>query len=208
MRRVLLLVLVLAACAPTPGQPTLRSPGVEHPESAGFRVLERIEKDPLIPATDFTLIDQNQEEISLSDFRGKVVMMTFLYTNCPEACPLVAGNFVSVKKQITARTDADDLVQILISTDPENDTPRRLSVYTSSIGGDWHFLTGELEEVAHVWDAYNIFREVQGRNEAVVVYHDYRTYLIDPDGMFRYEHIGVWYPKDIVPDVETLLDEF
>ncbi len=208
MRRVLLLVLVLAACAPTPGQPTLRSPGVEHPESAGFRVLERIEKDPLIPATDFTLIDQNQEEISLSDFRGKVVMMTFLYTNCPEACPLVAGNFVSVKKQITARTDADDLVQILISTDPENDTPRRLSVYTSSIGGDWHFLTGELEEVAHVWDAYNIFREVQDRNEAVVVYHDYRTYLIDPDGMLRYEHIGVWYPTDIVPDVETLLDEF
>jgi protein SCO1/2 len=208
MRRAFLLVLVLAACARTPAPPLLRSPGVEHPESAGFRVLDRIEKDPRIPATDFTLIDQNEASISLSDLRGKVVMMTFLYTNCPEACPLVAGNFVNTKKQIAERPDADDLIQILVSTDPEHDTPDRLSVYTRGIGGDWHFLTGELEEVAQIWKAYNIYREVQDRNEAVVVYHDYRTYLIDPEGMIRYEHIGVWYPRDIVPDVEKLLDEF
>ncbi|MBO36984.1 MAG: hypothetical protein CL612_04035 [Anaerolineaceae bacterium] len=205
-----LLALLLTTCTPTIPKPTstLNSPGVEHPEAAGFRVVEHIDIQPPVLAKNFTLIDQNREIVSLDDFQHKVVMMTFLYTNCPEACPLVAANFVKTKKELSRRSDADDLIQILISTDPEHDTPHRLSTYTRGIGGDWHFLTGRFEEVEQVWKSYNIYREVQNRNQMVVVYHDYRTYLIDHEGMLRYEHVGVWYPNDILPHIEILLDEF
>ncbi len=209
---VVSLLILTVACRPSPPSATeipeeKQSPGVEHPETAGFRIIERHEKEPPVPATNFTLTDQTGEPVSLADFKGQVVMMSFLYTNCPEACPLVAANFVGVRRQLTENPKAENLIQILISTDPENDTTNRLKAYTRGIGGDWFFLNGEMEDVAEVWEAYNIFREVQERNREVVVYHSYRTYLIDQDGQIRFEHVGVWYPEDILPDVQLLLDE-
>lgn len=206
------LLLLAVACRPSPSPvPTGAnediSPGVKHPETAGFRVVEREEKDPPVPASNFTLIDQTGQTVSLDDFKGQVVMMSFLYTNCPEACPLVAANFVNVQRQLSEGPKAENLIQILISTDPENDTPARLRAYTRGIGGKWLFLNGDLEDVAEVWEAYNIYREVQERNREIVVYHSYRTFLIDQDGQIRFEHVGVWFPDDILPDVQLLLDE-
>jgi protein SCO1/2 len=207
-----ILLLLAVACRPSPSPvPEVLeeniSPGVEHPETAGFRVVEREEKDPPVPASNFTLIDQTGEPVSLDDFKGQVVMMSFLYTNCPEACPLVAANFVNVQRQVSEGPKAENLIQILVSTDPENDTPNRLRAYTRGIGGQWFFLNGDLEDVAKVWEAYNIYREVQERNREIVVYHSYRTFLIDQDGQIRFEHVGVWFPDDILPDVQLLLDE-
>jgi protein SCO1/2 len=187
--------------------PLEESIGVTHPETAGFRVVTREELDPPRLAADIELTDQHGELFKLDDQRGKVVMIGFLYTNCPEACPLVAANFVQVRNQISSDPNADDLVQVLISTDPENDTQDRRKVYTRGIGGDWYFLGGETDEVSQVWDAYNVFRDVQERNVEVVVYHSYLTYLLDREGRIRYEHVGVWYPNDYTPDVQYLLSE-
>jgi protein SCO1/2 len=209
---VFVVLLVLSSCqlVRSEADPTAeveKSPGVEHPETAGFRVITREQVDPPFPADDFTLTDQFGESINLSDFRGSIVMMTFLYTNCPEACPMVAANFVQVRRQVADTENAGDLVQILVTTDPENDTENRRKVYTQGIGGDWFFLGGELEDVASVWADYEIHREVQERNKEIVVYHSYRTYLIDREGRIRFEHVGVWYPVDYTPDVVTLLSE-
>lgn len=204
-----LFLLIGVACGSEPEEaaPLEESLGVTHPETAGFRVITRKELDPPTPATNFELVDQNGELFRLDDHKGKVVMIGFLYTNCPEACPLVAANFVQVRNQISSEPNADDLVQVLISTDPENDTQNRRKVYTRGIGGDWHFLGGEVDEVAEVWDAYDVFRDVQERNVEVVVYHSYLTYLLDREGRIRYEHVGVWYPNNYTPDVQLLLSE-
>jgi protein SCO1/2 len=139
--------------------------------------------------------------------KGQVILLGFLYTNCPEACPIVAANFAQVRHKLGDAPNAGNLAQVLVSTDPENDDLRRRKVYTQGIGGDWFFVGGQLEDVAPVWDAYEIYREVVERNQEVVVYHSYRTYLIDQEGKIRYTFIGVWYPDDINPYILNILGE-
>lgn len=183
------------------------SPGVEHPDTAGFRVVTSEELDPPIPGFNFTLTDQNNELVSLEDLHGSVVMMTFIYTHCPEACPIVAANFRQVQNQMSEAIVQKDLILVLITTDPERDTPSRLKRYTQALGGDWYFLTGELETMQEVWDSYDIYWEIRDRTQEIVVFHSYKTYLIDQDGKIRFEFTGVWYPDDITPDIQILLNE-
>jgi protein SCO1/2 len=196
--------LLISACAPAT-QPEI-SPGVEYPEASGFRVISREEIDPPVPAFDFSLTDQTGETLTLKDLRGSVVMITFLYTHCPEACPLVAANFRNVQDQLSDVIDQKELVQVLVTTDPERDTPERLMRYSQALGGRWHFLTGTMQEVQEVWDGYDIYREVRERTEEIVVFHSYKTYLIDGEGNLKFEFVGVWYPDDILPDIEDLLN--
>lgn len=183
------------------------SPGVAHPDTAGFRVVTRTELDPPTSAYNFTLVDQNNIEVSLGDFRGQVLMITFIYTHCPEACPLVAANFKSVQTQLIEYIEADELTQILITTDPARDTPERLLRYTKAMAADWYFLTGELNTLKQVWDGFDVYWEIKERSKEVVVFHSYKTYLIDRQGRIRYKFVGVWFPDDIIPDVELLLAE-
>jgi protein SCO1/2 len=205
---LLLLTFLAVGCASANSQSVEleQSPGVEHPESAGFRVISREEIDPPVPAYNFSLTDQSGEQISLADLDGSVVMITFLYTHCPEACPLVAANFRSVQDQMINSIDSKELVQVLVTTDPERDTPERLIRYSQALGGDWYFLTGTMQDVQEVWDGYDIYREVKERTEEIVVFHSYKTYLIDQNGNLKFEFVGVWYPEDIIPDIQNMLN--
>jgi protein SCO1 len=182
-----------------------KSPGVEHPETAGFRVVTQTKFEDPKKAYNFTLIDQYGQDFSLSDLHGKMIMVSFVYTHCPEACPLVAANFKATSDQIKDEGLGDDFAQILITTDPENDSPERLLRYTKALGGDWYFLSGEVETLQKVWDEYSIYWEIKERTKEIVVYHSYKTYLIDQDGFIRYEFVGVWFPKDIIPSIKELL---
>lgn len=184
-----------------------QSPGVDHPETAGFRVVTREEIDPPIPAFNFSLTDQSGEIITLEDLSGSVVMISFLYTHCPEACPLVAANFLNVQEQLSQAVSNKELIQVLVTTDPERDTPDRLKRYTQALGGEWYFLTGDIEDVREVWDGYNIYHEIRDRTEEIVVFHSYRTYLIDHLGNLKFEFVGVWYPDDILPDLQIMLNQ-
>lgn len=204
------ITLILASCNFPNNSPSILddvSPGVEHPDTAGFRVIERIEYEEPINAYNFDLIDQNNTRVTLEDLKGKVVMIGFIYTHCPEACPIVAVNFRNVQNELIDHIDNEELVLVLITTDPENDTPDRLLRYTKALNGNWYFLTGELEVLKEVWDGYDIYWEIKDRNKEVTVFHSYKTYLIDKEGQLRYEFIGVWFPNDIVPDLEYLISE-
>ena len=184
-----------------------QSPGVDHPETAGFRVITRTELENPKPAFNFELTDQNNSPVSLQDLRGQVVMITFIYTHCPEACPLVAANFVAVQNRLPEAIDSHQLALVLVTTDPARDTPDRLQKYTNALQGKWSFLTGSLEEVQTVWDGYDVYWEIKERTKEVVVYHSYKTYLIDQSGDIRFEFVGVWYPDDIIPDILKLIEE-
>lgn len=200
--------LGLATCSPNSIQePIDQSPGVEHPDTAGFRVISRTEIAPPIPAFNFQLVNQNNDLVLMEDFRGQVVMMTFIYTHCPEACPLVAAHFKTVQNELIEAVNRGNLTQILITTDPENDTPERLLRYTQAFNAQWQFLTGDLDVLKEVWDNYDIYWEIKERSKEVVVFHSYKTYLIDQEGRIRYKYVGVWYPDDIIPDVQLLLSE-
>ena len=205
---VLLLLSVLTGCrgGDNPAVTDV-SPGVEHPDTAGFRVIERVPYDPPEEAYPFDLIDQNGERLTLEDLRGSVLMVTFIYTHCPEACPLVAANFRNVQYELEEEVAGKDLVQVLITTDPDRDSPERLLRYTRALNADWYFLTEELDVLREVWDGFDVYWEIKDRSREVVVFHSYKTYLIDREGNMRYLFVGVWYPEDIIPDIKNLIEE-
>ncbi len=202
-----LCTILISACAQSSQAPKNieQSPGIDHPETSGFRVVTREEIKPPIPAFNFSLVNQNGEILQLEDLSGSVVMISFLYTHCPEACPLVAANFKNVQGQLSEAVTDRELIQVLVTTDPERDTPDRLLRYTQALDGQWYFLTGTFEQVQEVWDAYDIYHEIRERTEEIVVFHSYKTYLIDHLGNLKFEFVGVWYPDDILPDIKSML---
>ncbi len=105
-------------------------------------------------APDFRLHDQHNGEIALSDFRGKVVALTFLYTYCPEICP---GITETMRKASDILADEAGHLQFLaVSVDPERDTVETAYSYSRDTGlhDRWRFLVGSREELEPVWKAY------------------------------------------------------
>lgn len=106
------------------------------------------------PVPDFTLTDQTGNRVTLSQFRGKVVGMTFIYTTCPlpDYCFRLSNNFGRLQKRFAARMGRD-LTLLSITFDPVHDTPDVLAKYAGiwkADAGSWHFLTGSLPEVKEV----------------------------------------------------------
>lgn len=181
------------------------SPAVRHPEVSGRRVAVREALATPVPAYDFHLTDHLGSEASLAGLSGSAVLLSFIYTNCPEACPLLTGNYLQLQGDFAEAVGQGRLSLLLITTDPERDTPERLREYTLGRGGRWLFLTGGLTALRRVWDEYGVYREAREENKEVVIYHSYKTYLIDGQGVVRYRYDGVWYPADIAQDISDVL---
>jgi protein SCO1/2 len=203
-RLLISLSAVLIACQPAP-TPTGVSPAVTHPEIAGRRVVSREEVKPPVPAYNFRLTNHTGSPVSLEDLRGQVVVLSFLYTGCPDACPILGANYLAIEREFSDAVKRGDLALVFVTVDPERDTPERLRGYTQAMGGTWFFLSGSVAELLEVWQQYGVHREVIERTKEVIVYHSYMTYLIDRQGMSRIKHIGVWYTHEVIPDIRQLL---
>ncbi len=129
---------------------------------------------PAQPAADFTLTNQYQEAIQLSDYQGKYTLLFFGFTNCPDECPLTMG---FLKQMHDKLGDQVDQVQvILITTDPANDTPQVLGEYLSHFDPSFIGLTSSLDVLQTVWSSYGV--TVMDNGET----HSSYIYLIDPQG--------------------------
>jgi len=101
---------------------------------------------------EFGLTDQDGREVSLSDLRGKVVAVDFIYTRCPlpDVCPRLSANFAALQRKFQTRPGRD-LLLLSITVDPDYDTPGVLSGYAKRWGADsrgWRFLTGDVSKIA------------------------------------------------------------
>ena len=113
-----------------------------------------IEYDPASPAPGFTLLDQNGEQVSLSDFEDKVVVIAFTYTICPDVCLAIEANLDYIDEQMA---DEEDLVILSITIDPARDTPEHLWGWTNIRGYDWPHLTSyNHSELQQVWSDYSL----------------------------------------------------
>jgi protein SCO1/2 len=106
------------------------------------------------PLPDFGLIDQSSRPVRLSDFRGKVVAVNFIYTRCPlpDVCPRLSANFARVQKRFGRRLGAE-LMLLSVTLDPQYDTPEVLTKYAKIWRANpegWRFLTGDLREIQGV----------------------------------------------------------
>jgi len=107
-------------------------------------------------ASDFTLTDQHGQPFHMAATRGKVVIMTYIYTHCTDFCPFVALKLKEAGKLLGA--DAGKFVLVAVTTDPERDTPRVCAAYSKAMGmfDSWEFVTGALARVQLVWKNYFI----------------------------------------------------
>jgi protein SCO1 len=134
------------------------------------------------PVADFTLTDQTNRRISLSQFAGKVVAVTFIYTSCPlpNYCFRLSNNFGRLHKRFAARMGRD-LVLLSITFDPVHDQPEVLAKYAATWKADpnsWHFLTGSLPEVKTVCRKFGVdFWADEG-----TLAHSLHTVVIGRDG--------------------------
>ncbi len=196
------LALALAACSTSDSGPP-EHPVVENPEIAGKRTVYRQEVDPPVPAPTFQLIDRTGEPLSLEDLSGKIVALSFVYTSCPDVCPLVIGQYLAIQRDLGKLVD-DSVALVFVTTDPESDTPERLQTFTVTQGGRWHFLSGDRSEMEEVWSDYDIFVTV---NPQGIVQHSYKIFLIDSEGMMRVRYGGFQSTDDILSDIRSLLAE-
>ncbi len=186
LRLVVLLALVLASCAPAA---STRLVGTELGGDA---------------APDFTLTDGvTGATLTLSSLRGNVVALAFLYTHCPDVCPLTASQFRAAQKQLG--TDASKVRFVAVSVDPAGDTPRSVREFSAAhdLHESWHYLVGERAQLQTVWSSYGVgaFDAPTGGGVA----HNDAIYLIDPDGRERalvHSDIAL---GDLVNDLRALM---
>ena len=118
------------------------------------------------PATSFTLTNQFSRPVSLDDYRGKVVLLTFLYTNCPDICPLTTSNIREAYELL--ESDAEELAMVAVSVDPERDTVEEALAFSQHwrMTERWDFLTGQRAELERIWGAYYIDPSVDSSSDS------------------------------------------
>jgi protein SCO1/2 len=156
-------------------------------------------------APPFALISQDGKPMALSDLRGKVVAVTFIYTGCPDVCPLLTQKMVDVQEALGADFGAK-IAFVSISLDPERDTPEVLKDYAQFWGANlagWSFLTGSPEAVRDVTRRYGVFF---AKKEDGSVDHTQLTSLIDADGQLRLQYLGARFdPEEFRQDLMSLV---
>jgi protein SCO1 len=157
-------------------------------------------------AMDFTLQTSDGSEFKLSQQRGKVVLLSFGYTFCPDVCPTALVELSQVRARLG---DAAKRVQmVFITLDPERDTPERLGIYTKTFDPTFIGLTGSAEQLAQVRTMYGVIAEkeaVAGTSAGYLIAHSAYTYVIDPEGRLR-----VLFPfglsiEEMADDIKQLL---
>lgn len=157
-------------------------------------------------APDFRLTGQNGEPVALGDFRGRALVVSFIYTACPDYCPLLTAKLVGVQDAL-GEDFGRRVTFVSITIDPELDTPEVLEHYALSHGADlsgWSFLTGEPEDIAAVTRAYGVFA-MKASND--LVNHTFLTSLIDAEGNLRLQYLGYRFdPEAFLADLSALVD--
>jgi len=167
------------------------------------------------PAPPIALRDQAGARVALDQFRGRPVLLTFLYTDCPDVCPVIAQRVGQALEKLGK--DASKVAVVVVSVDPEGDTPEKartfLDLHTIT-GADRHFLLGDRAELERVWLAYGVAaqsavtpRTGQQPTPPVVgrVGHTEATYLIDRQGRSRALLRGEATADEMARGLRTLL---
>ncbi len=158
-------------------------------------------------ARDFNLPDALGQQRSLKDFAGKVVVVFFGYTQCPDVCPTSLQELAEVKQLLGA--EGERLQGIFVTLDPERDQPEMLKAYMESFDPSFVALRGTPEQTAAIAKDFKIFyKKVEGPTpQSYTLDHSAGSYVYDTQGRLRvYERYGSG-PQLLAADVRTLLAE-
>jgi protein SCO1/2 len=156
---------------------------------------------------NFTLTNQNNKAVSLYDFKGKVVLITFLYTQCPypDKCPMLAEKLGKTADLIDQIEGAKDKVQVIsITLDPKRDTPESLKKYAQGhdASENWTFLTGKAKDVSKVASFFDVIYYT----EKGVIEHNMRTIILDRDlKLVKVYKNNDWKPGELAAAIRDLV---
>ncbi len=117
-------------------------------------------------APDFSLSDQHGLPFHMADAKGKVVVISFIYTHCTDLCPFITMKLKSAQNLLGK--DADKAIFVAVTTDPDRDTQKVIAAYSQAVGffDSWHFLTGPMTAVKDVWFKYGVGVDIQKSDDA------------------------------------------
>lgn len=195
MRRTipaLVLILIMMALAGCAASPQLKGTVIEPPKAA----------------PDFTLTDEQGQPFTLSEQQGKVTVLFFGFTSCPDICPAELANLAAATRQLG--DDAQAVQVALISLDPERDTVERLGQYVTAFHPSFKGLRGDTATIDPIVKDYGVYYERRDLPESALRYtidHSGFVYVIDKAGQWR-EVLAHGTPvEDIVADLRALARE-
>lgn len=163
---------------------------------------------------DFSFTNQSGKHVTLKQYRGNVLLVTFIYTRCPfpDFCPRVSSNFSEIYKQIGTNPDLASTHLLSISFDPKHDTPKVLRDYGFSVAhtrepalfNHWEFAAPSSADLPRLADFFALTIKPEGGT----ITHNLSTAVIGPDGkIVKWYHGSDWQPSDLIKDVTDLKGE-
>lgn len=200
------LIMVFAFCLSVVSNVAAESTATKSTETKSTALKSGV-FDPPRMAPDFSLPSSRDNQFTLSEQRGKLLVLGFGFTNCPNVCPMTLANLAQVYKNLGAL--AGQVQVVYMTVDPERDTPARLREYLTNFNSHFVGVTGSADELAAVRQAYGIIakKEVHKNGGNYEVHHSSYIYLIDRDGLLRALVPFGKSADDITHDIKILLQE-
>lgn len=153
---------------------------------------------------EFEMTDHNGADFKFSSLKGNTVLVFFGYTSCPDACPAMLAKISTVYRKLGS--DAENLKTLLISVDPERDTPAKLKEYLSYFKYNPIGLTGTKEQVDHVTKLYKIFyaKRISSSKIGYEMDHSTSVFVFDEQGQARYIFSAGDRPENLVSIIKFL----
>lgn len=182
--------------------------GPEAPNATGG-----VEPKPGDEVPNYRLVNQNGDAIRIHDYKGKALLLTFIFTRCqdPNQCSLMSGNFANINQELQKQPDLQNKTHLLsVSFDPEYDTPKVLRSYGSAYTGKyadetfdhWEFASGSADEVKTVAQFFGMryHKDEAGKDQMI---HTLATALIGPDSKIIKLYRGnEWKPEEVLGDLK------
>jgi protein SCO1/2 len=159
---------------------------------------------PAQPEPPLALRNYRGEPIDISQYKGKAVFLTFIYTHCPDVCPIIASN-LGVALNLMGAERAGKVQVIAVSVDPRGDTPVAVArfLHRHGVFGRMQYLVGSQRELARVWKAWGVGSERDATNPELVN-HSGLVYGISATGKVTTLYAANFHPQEIVHDAPLL----
>ena len=155
---------------------------------------------------DFELIGPEGNEISSVSFRGKIILIYFGYTYCPDFCPMTLSYLNALMVDLAGL--ARDIQVLFITIDPKRDTPEKLKEYVSYFNPDFIGMTGSIREIKEIAKKYGVgfFKQQVESEEGYFLAHTDRVFLIDKNGRYRGHYKVQSEIEKLNSDIQSLFD--
>ncbi|MBM4426437.1 MAG: SCO family protein [Chloroflexi bacterium] len=164
--------------------------------------------EPFPPAPEISLTDASGNPFRLSGNHGKITLLFFGYTFCPDVCPTTLAEMKLAVDRLN-KTDAAQVQVVFISVDPDRDTTEGMQKYVERFNPYFIGLSGSPAELEPIWSGYGVYREIVDGTSATnyIINHTARVTLIDQNGNMRLTYGFQTPPEDIAHDIELLLSQ-